>query len=122
MVDKTGRSVKKNANKFKGVVANRTMDDAGRLVHIKLRWDINGYTRQKKHIQTHHSTGLTEEAMHDLGALAIAPPSSLSIQTFRHDIKQCLEEAWPVRRRLPEAQRQAATRLVQKKKLNTSYY
>jgi hypothetical protein len=37
IVDKTGRSVKKNANKFKGVVANKTMDVTGRFVHMKLR-------------------------------------------------------------------------------------
>ena len=85
MVDKTGRSVKKKANKFKGVDANRTMDDTGRLVHMKLRVGIRR-KMQNRSVTTHISkkAGLTAGATHDLGARAVAPTRSLSIQTFRH--------------------------------------
>jgi hypothetical protein len=46
MVDKTGRSVKKKANKFKGVDANRMMEDTGRLVHMKLQIGIRRFKQK----------------------------------------------------------------------------
>ena len=60
IVDNTGRSVKKNVNKFKGVVANRTMEGTGRLVHMKLRFRM----RSPKHeniVQILKEAGLLRE-------------------------------------------------------------
>ena len=48
IVEMTGRSAKKNANKFRGVVANRTIDGTGRLVHIKLGVRISTESEEKR--------------------------------------------------------------------------
>ena len=68
MVDNTGRSVRKNANKFKGVVTKRTMDGMERLVHMKLCIHKGIRRQNQKTIaeKTASRRGITVAATHDL--------------------------------------------------------
>jgi hypothetical protein len=115
IVDKTGRSLKKNANMFKGVVANRTMEGTGRLVHMKLRVHVRGSNanNERNNAKT-AKRGLTEGAKHGWGSKAPAPPSSSSIQTCRLETAPSPAEAWPALLRPLQAQKQAAKRLKER--------